>query len=176
MIFRSELEALKRPATSLSFRALRPSLFSSRPNSSLIAKMSKYDYINGMQKTLLPIPKKANFKISLFRTVVLLLATTFFFSSTLLAAVRANGKCTTSDPMQKPGTVKNHTICVDGTTQRWYLLFLPSSYTSSTQQPLIVSYHGGTRNASNQLTLDNFTSPKYNESTIVVYPQGLNVS
>jgi poly(3-hydroxybutyrate) depolymerase len=127
--------------------------------------MAKCHYDDSMQKTLPLNTKKSNFKNSLLRTVVLLVATIFFFSSTLQADVRAKGKGTTSDPFQKPGTVKNHTICVDGTTQRWYLLFLPSNYTTSAKQSLIVSYHGGGRNASRQLSLDNFTSPEYNFTT-----------
>jgi hypothetical protein len=138
--------------------------------------MAKSYYYNDMQKTLPPNSKKSDFSLPLRHSAVLILTTLLFFSSTLRLGVRANEKCTTSDPTQAPGTVKNHTVCVDGKTQRWYLLFLPNNYTSSTPQPLIVSYHGGTRNASSQLSLDNFTSPAYNPGALVAYPQGIDVS
>jgi hypothetical protein len=137
--------------------------------------MAKSHYEYEIQKTISPNPKKSTLGLLVLRTIMLVLAAIYFFS-TLRANVRAIEKCTTSDPIQEPGTVKNHSICVDGTTKRRYLLFLPSSYTTSTKQPLIISYHGGSRNASRQLSLDQFTSPKYNANTIVAYPQGIDVS
>ena len=91
-------------------------------------------------------------------------------------AMSAAATCTTSNFSQDPGTVKSHTICVGGNIERTYLLSLPNNYESEkTSRPLILSYHGGTRDAQRQLNLDQFTNPKYNKDAIVAYPQGINV-
>ncbi|KAJ4306237.1 hypothetical protein N0V88_001035 [Collariella sp. IMI 366227] len=58
---------------------------------------------------------------------------------------------------------------------RTYLLFVPISYgIRTTPAPLILSYHGGHRNASQQAELDLLTSPFFNVEYVVVYPQGIN--
>lgn len=89
----------------------------------------------------------------------------------------AVNSCITSDPSQEPGTVKNHTLCVEDTSQRWYILYLPTNYDSiSSPSPLIFSYHGGDENATSELILDGFTDPEFNIDAIVAYPQGINVS
>jgi poly(3-hydroxybutyrate) depolymerase len=94
---------------------------------------------------------------------------------TLLAALAA-AACSTSTPSQRPGTHKKYTIRV-GSTERSYLLFLPSDYESdSSSRPLILSYHGGGRDAEQQLDLDQFTNPFFNKKALVAYPQGINVS
>lgn len=59
---------------------------------------------------------------------------------------------------------------------RWYLLYLPEDYTSSTPAPLILSYHGGNRNAAEQQDLDLLSTPYFNENYVVVYPNGIDVS
>ena len=60
---------------------------------------------------------------------------------------------------------------------RSYLLFIPTSYVSRTSPaPLILSYHGGNRNASQQAALDLLTSTFFNTEYVVAYPQGINVS
>ena len=60
---------------------------------------------------------------------------------------------------------------------RSYLLFVPKSYVSRTSPaPLILSYHGGNRNASQQAALDLLTFPFFNTEYVVAYPQGIKVS
>ena len=60
---------------------------------------------------------------------------------------------------------------------RSYLLFIPTSYISRTSPaPLILSYHGGNRNAPQQAALDLLTSTFFNTEYVVAYPQGINVS
>ncbi len=60
---------------------------------------------------------------------------------------------------------------------RSYLLFVPKSYATRTSPaPLILSYHGGDRNASQQAALDLLTSPFFNNEYVVAYPQGIHVS
>lgn len=69
----------------------------------------------------------------------------------------------------------NVSIISDG-VQRSYLLSIPPAYNGQTPVPLILSYHGGTRTAKDQLVLDQLTSPEFNPGAIVVYPQGIDVS
>jgi poly(3-hydroxybutyrate) depolymerase len=70
------------------------------------------------------------------------------------------------------GILVNETL----SSGRSYLLFVPISYGSRTSPaPLILSYHGGNRNASQQAALDLLTSPFFNTEYIVAYPQGINV-
>lgn len=59
---------------------------------------------------------------------------------------------------------------------RWYLLYFPEKYDPSTPAPLILSYHGGDRNASEQQKLDMLATPFFNEEYVVVYPNGIDVS
>jgi poly(3-hydroxybutyrate) depolymerase len=75
---------------------------------------------------------------------------------------------------QALGAVSNVTI-TSGGVQRSYLIFIPPGYNSFIPTPIIFSYHGGVRNASDQLELDQFTNPYFNTVSLVVYPQGINV-
>jgi poly(3-hydroxybutyrate) depolymerase len=75
---------------------------------------------------------------------------------------------------QSIGGVTNVTISSDG-DNRSYLVFIPPEYNAFSLTPLILSYHGGSRNSSSQLLLDKLTSPEFNTESIVVYPQGIDV-
>ncbi|PQE10628.1 hypothetical protein CJF32_00009706 [Rutstroemia sp. NJR-2017a WRK4] len=57
---------------------------------------------------------------------------------------------------------------------RSYLLVIPPLYTAQASSPVIFSFHGGNRDAIDQLELDELTSPFFNNNSIVVYPQGIN--
>lgn len=59
---------------------------------------------------------------------------------------------------------------------RWYLLYFPVNYNPATPAPLILSYHGGNRNASEQQKLDMLSTTYFNEDYVIVYPNGINVS
>ncbi|KAK5994242.1 Feruloyl esterase B [Cladobotryum mycophilum] len=73
---------------------------------------------------------------------------------------------------QSVGKVYNVTIpSGDGT--RSLLISIPPSYNSNAPAPLILSYHGGDRDATDQLQLDEFTNPAFNSNSYVVYPQGI---
>ncbi|RDW61598.1 carbohydrate esterase family 1 protein [Coleophoma crateriformis] len=74
---------------------------------------------------------------------------------------------------QKLGGIYNLSVLTSG-LDRSYLISIPPCYTSRPATPVILSYHGGTRNASYQLELDKFTNPEFNRLAIVVYPQGLD--
>lgn len=79
-------------------------------------------------------------------------------------------------PGQALGSVTNLTI-ISGGIDRSYLLFIPPkcNTTSENLAPLIISYHGGTKSSLDQLQLDQFTNPEFNEKAVVAYPQGINV-
>lgn len=73
------------------------------------------------------------------------------------------------------GRPNNVTIHSNG-IERSYLINIPKSYQSQSSSPLVLSYHGGNRNAISQLELDLFTLPEFNTmNAILVYPQGINV-
>lgn len=76
---------------------------------------------------------------------------------------------------QTAGNVYNISI-TSGGLARYYFISIPPTYNTSATTPLILSYHGGTKTAQDQLQLDLFTSTYFNNNTFVVYPQGINVS
>jgi polyhydroxybutyrate depolymerase len=76
---------------------------------------------------------------------------------------------------QPGGPTTNHTL-LSGAHTRSFLLHLPLDYTSNVPAPLILSFHGRSRNATYQETLSQFSLSEYNPSWIAVYPQGLNNS
>lgn len=75
---------------------------------------------------------------------------------------------------QSTGKIYNISITSSG-LGRSYLVFIPPRYNAHVLAPLILSYHGGNRNASQQLELDELTSPEFNTDSMVVYPQGIDV-
>jgi poly(3-hydroxybutyrate) depolymerase len=76
---------------------------------------------------------------------------------------------------QSPGSVTNVSIVSNG-VNRSYLVFVPPTYLESVPTSLILSYHGGNKNAMQQLQLDGLTTPYYNNDSMVIYPQGIKVS
>ncbi|CZR58719.1 related to poly(3-hydroxybutyrate) depolymerase [Phialocephala subalpina] len=73
---------------------------------------------------------------------------------------------------QALGSVTNVSIASSG-LQRSYLVFVPPKYNAFIPTPLILSYHGGNRDALSQLLLDQLTIPEFNTASMVVYPQGI---
>lgn len=58
---------------------------------------------------------------------------------------------------------------------RDFLLYVPRNYDPPTPAPLILSYHGGSRDAEHQAQLDQFNSTFFNKDYLVVYPNAVNV-
>lgn len=75
---------------------------------------------------------------------------------------------------QAVGAVSSAQITSNG-LERSYLIFIPPAYDAKVPTPLIISYHGGSKDAEDQLELDELTSPEFNNASIVVYPQGIDV-
>jgi len=71
------------------------------------------------------------------------------------------------------GETANISLTSNG-IERSYLINIPETYESKAASPIVLSYHGGQRNASSQLELDLLTSPEFNTlGAILVYPQGI---
>jgi poly(3-hydroxybutyrate) depolymerase len=62
---------------------------------------------------------------------------------------------------------------VSGGIERRFLVNVPTAYSSQLESPVIISYHGGLQTAEQQLALDQFTNPFFQDFAIVVYPQGI---
>jgi poly(3-hydroxybutyrate) depolymerase len=74
----------------------------------------------------------------------------------------------------KPGDSVNLTMTsASGVSPRKYRLHLPKSYAGTKKVPLILSYHGRTRDALNQEELSRFSEARYGFEGISVYPQGV---
>lgn len=65
----------------------------------------------------------------------------------------------------------NGTIMHDG-LQRDYILYVPASYSSGTDAPLIMNFHGYTSNATQQMFYGDFTAIADTAGFIVVHPEG----
>lgn len=104
----------------------------------------------------------------------IVLVNSYAISRSLIPALAGCGK-----PLphgQAPGKVTNVSIASGGIKNRSYLVSIPPKYNSFLPTPLIISYHGGDRNASQQLDLDQLTNPEFNtRGSIVIYPQGIVV-
>ncbi|KAF7959413.1 hypothetical protein EAE96_001033 [Botrytis aclada] len=70
------------------------------------------------------------------------------------------------------GQPKNISI-TSSDVHRSYLIVVPPLFTSQSSTPVIFSFHGGHRNASQQLALDQMTNPEFNNFAITIYPQGV---
>lgn len=58
---------------------------------------------------------------------------------------------------------------------RDYLLYIPTRYEPTVPAPLILSYHGGSRDADHQAALDRLNSTFFNKNYLVAYPNSVNV-
>ncbi|KAF8849634.1 hypothetical protein BDZ45DRAFT_662895 [Acephala macrosclerotiorum] len=70
---------------------------------------------------------------------------------------------------------ENITIRSSG-IERWYLLTLPPNFDHSVATPVILSFHGGGRNATQQYYLSQLSNPDFNDFAIAVYPNGKRAS
>lgn len=75
-------------------------------------------------------------------------------------------------PTVATAQLMNRTVDVDGVT-REFLMYLPSSYDPSSPSPMMLSYHGGSGTANDQLQLSDMRSLADANGVILAYPQGL---
>lgn len=90
-------------------------------------------------------------------------------------AAAAAAMVTATHQERASSSASNITI-TSNKVERSFLLWVSPKYNSKSPAPVILSYHGGTKNAHDQLELDGFTKANANTASIVVYPQGINVS
>lgn len=101
----------------------------------------------------------------------------FCIATIAVAAVPSNlpSGCGQALPKgQSLGAVSNVTVRSGG-VERSYLISIPPSYNAAVLTPAILSYHGGNRDAEDQLKLDELTNPEFNTVSFVIYPQGIDV-
>jgi poly(3-hydroxybutyrate) depolymerase len=75
-----------------------------------------------------------------------------------------------------PLTTSQNISITSGGLDRSILLHLPPNYDANTPAPLILSFHGREKNASEQELLSQFSNASFNPHAIAVYPQGVAVS
>jgi poly(3-hydroxybutyrate) depolymerase len=74
-----------------------------------------------------------------------------------------------------PGESQNFGIEVQG-LKRHYRVHIPQRYDKDVAAPLILSYHGRSKNMTEQEALSQFSNEEFNTEAIAVYPQGHEVS
>jgi poly(3-hydroxybutyrate) depolymerase len=75
---------------------------------------------------------------------------------------------------QVAGGTYNMSITSSG-IPRWYLISIPPFYEEEQLSPVILSYHSGLENATQQMNLTQMSNPYFNNISFVIYPQGINV-
>jgi hypothetical protein len=75
---------------------------------------------------------------------------------------------------QVAGGTYNMSITSSG-IPRWYLISIPPFYEEEQLSPVILSYHSGLENATQQMSLTQMSNPYFNNISFVIYPQGINV-
>ncbi|OAA60043.1 carbohydrate esterase family 1 protein [Cordyceps fumosorosea ARSEF 2679] len=98
-----------------------------------------------------------------------LLTGMIFLLATGAAALASVGSCAA---VRRDGA-SNITITSNKVT-RSFLLWVSPTYSSKTPASVILSFHGGSRDAKDQLELDGFTTASANAASIVAYPQGID--
>jgi poly(3-hydroxybutyrate) depolymerase len=114
-------------------------------------------------------------------SIYYLVAAVCFFHSFDVASAASEGRrsngCThvTSVPYHKSaGTSELSIDSPAGGGERQFRLFIHPSYVVSEPAPLILAFHGKAQNASAMEFQTQFSSPGFNNNTIIAYPQGIN--
>lgn len=110
--------------------------------------------------------------------VILILLITTAFCTAIPASSGSSGCGKPLPAAQSPpggASHQTHFTQSDGTA-RTYLIHIPSNYDVNRAVPLIFSFHGRTKNSSEQEELSQFSNEEWNPDGIAVYPQGIDVS
>ncbi|KAF2495401.1 alpha/beta-hydrolase [Lophium mytilinum] len=67
----------------------------------------------------------------------------------------------------------SHMHINSGNRERTYLVHVPENYDVNAAVPLILSFHGRTKSATEQEGLSQFSNSSYNPDAIAVYPEGV---
>ncbi|RYP79474.1 hypothetical protein DL770_006655 [Monosporascus sp. CRB-9-2] len=102
-----------------------------------------------------------------------LLATITAASPQLQAGPRDGTSVSASTGCGKPPPVRpGHWYSAETAGGREYRIWLPQSYDPGQPTPLILSYHGATRNIAHQIRADRLSDPAFNDDHLVAYLQG----
>jgi poly(3-hydroxybutyrate) depolymerase len=94
--------------------------------------------------------------------------------SLALLTTLVSASCKSLPQGKSAGKTSNVTIKSSG-IPRSYLISLPPAYDCEIPIPVILSFHGANRNASQQQKLSQMSNPQFNDFAIAVYPLGLDV-
>lgn len=89
-------------------------------------------------------------------------------------AALVSASCKPLPQGQSIGKTSNVTIESSG-IPRSYLISIPPAYDCETPIPVILSFHGANRNASQQQKLSQMSNPEFNNFAFAIYPLGLDV-
>jgi poly(3-hydroxybutyrate) depolymerase len=98
-------------------------------------------------------------------------------------ALAASSGCGTPLPSRlTPGkstynvTISSKSV-IGTTTERQYILHLPSTFQASNNKaaPLVIAFHGQQQHAWSMEAISELSNPDFNPSTIVAYPEGMDV-
>ncbi|KAM3513224.1 hypothetical protein MY11210_003090 [Beauveria gryllotalpidicola] len=106
------------------------------------------------------ISTKCIVNMKFLASILFLLAT----GAAMLASVDRDGA--------SPST--SNIVITSNNQDRSFLLWMSAEYDPKSPASVLLSFHGGGRNATDQLQLDGFTTAGANATPIVAYPQGLN--
>jgi poly(3-hydroxybutyrate) depolymerase len=87
---------------------------------------------------------------------------------------QASAECKSLPAEQEIGKTSWITIESEG-VNRSFLVTIPALYSCEKPSPVILSYHGESRDATQQLQLSQMSNPFFNDFAIVVYPQAAEV-
>lgn len=72
--------------------------------------------------------------------------------------------------------MQNYTFAGPDGNVHWYLINIPSTYSSTKAAPLIMNFHGRSESGSNPLSYTGYTNEAYNPYGITVFPTGMQAS
>ncbi|KFY48359.1 hypothetical protein V495_01403 [Pseudogymnoascus sp. VKM F-4514 (FW-929)] len=89
------------------------------------------------------------------------------------AAVKARASAGCGIVRDYKGQTHTGQTIVSGGITRTYDVYLPPNYDENKATPLIISFHGNTRDSTNQRGLDHFDNNDWNPDHLVVWPNGV---
>lgn len=96
-------------------------------------------------------------------------------SLALASAVASSGSpgCNKTAPAHFPTPGSSKNLQLPG-SDREYRLFIPANYSSATPAPVYFSFHGASKNMTQQEDLSQFSNPEFNKDGIAIYPNSQN--
>lgn len=95
--------------------------------------------------------------------------------ATLVASVNsaASSGCGKGIPSKYPSPGSSRSLKLPG-SDREYILYIPSNYEQNKPAPLYFSFHGASKDMTEQEGLSQFSNPEFNKDGIALYPNSKN--